>query len=324
MQWQDVPAAAVDWSEKLSGLSDEVAKATAGVLTSTPVGYYCHPEKAGEVAVYAPEASVGDLARTLKAASRVGDGAAFLSYQDLADPDGCWVKVAYSQTLRRAGELLNFFPGQYAEGLPNAPSPLAAVLTSGLVGGGLGWAGGKVLENVLPRGYGNKLSRTGMLLGAGIGAAPGAAWAATNHLDGRDPNDPALLSGKADDSPDGVKAASTFGTPDLGPVSDADVNIDALGRTLWEAGSPPHLTAATLGAAYAAQQMPDPRATQGWVTGHQFGEFARRAAGDYATGWLVGAALNQIVGTPYRAATFGTASAAAGAIAAVVPRLFGH
>ena len=52
-----------------------------------------------------------------------------------------WVKVAYSPTLHRAGELLNFFPGQYPGGVPNSPSPLAAMLTSGLLGAGLGWAG---------------------------------------------------------------------------------------------------------------------------------------------------------------------------------------
>src|SRR4029077_14413714 len=114
-----------------------------------------------------------------------------------------WVKVAYSPTVRRAGELLNFFPGQYPGGIPNAPSPVAAMLTSALVGGGLGYGTGWLASKLLPCGYGDKLKRTGGVLGALLGSAPGALWMASqlglgkSHTDGLDLAAPPASSNQA-------------------------------------------------------------------------------------------------------------------------------
>ena len=83
------------------------------------------------------------------------------------------------------------------------------------------------------------------------------------------------------------------------------------------------MAASTMGGIYAAQQMPDPRSRPGLVTGHQLGQLAQNAVGDYAKGYLVGAALNTIVGTPIRNSSFGLGGVALGVIGAVVPKLFG-
>lgn len=371
MRWEDVPATVDDWFAKTAAVATLLRPLVSDVITASHVGYYCDPYS-GRVGVFAPLASASDAARVKQAVSRAGAGPLFLSHQALAAPYGSWVKVAHSATLHRAGELANFFPGQYPGGIPNAPSPLAAMLTSGLLGAGLGWGAGKLIGSRLPRGYGDNLARTGALLGGAVGAAPGALWGATNTLAGKGFNDPSLLNHPAGAEPetypvaaDGAnasqlpesshtpgllhdlqeaahnaplhrlklgsaylaaveKVASTFGTPDLREAHPADVNIDHLGRVLWDTGASPGLAATTMGGMYAAQQLPDARSRPGWVTGNQLGQLAANAAGDYATGYLVGAAINAAVGTPYRASTLGAGTAVLGVLGAVVPRLLGR
>jgi hypothetical protein len=78
-----------------------------------------------------------------------------------------------------------------------------------------------------------------------------------------------------------------------------------------------------MGAVMAAQQMPDPDARPGWVTGNQLGQLAANAASDYVKGLAVGGLLNAVVGTPWRAPMFGVGNAALGLIGAAIPRLFG-
>lgn len=383
LRWQDLPEAIDEWATTLDPTARELRKVAASVITDADVGYYLDPFTA-RVGLYVPAGTDrADRALVKSAASRLGGEVVFLSYQALADPDAAWVKVAYSPTLRRGGELLNFFPGQYPGGVPNHPSPAAAMLTSGLLGAGLGWAGGRVAKKVLPKGYGDKMPRTGLLLGAALGALPGAAWAGTNKLIDRPWNDPAVLDGARGAEPieypsaiDGTNAApdsmedaghnskllqdaasSVRNSPvsrikigadldavELSPrcrhaiekAADAfghrereyealptDVNINALGQTLWDTGASPQLAGSTMGAMYAAQQMPDPRSRPGLVTGNQLGQLAANAVGDYARGRLAGFALNQIIGSPISSRTFGYGNAALGLIGAVVPKLFG-
>lgn len=383
LRWQDIPETLDEWTATIEPRARDLRKVAACVITDADVGYYLDPYTA-RVGLYLPAGTDrADRALVKSAASSFGDEVVFLSYQDLAHPDATWVKVAYSPTLRRAGELLNFFPGQYTEGVPNHPSPVAAMLTSGLVGAGLGWAGGHVAKRVLPRGYGDKMPRTGLLLGAALGALPGAAWAGTNKLIDRPWNDNAVLDGPRDVRPieypsaiDGAnatpasmedaghnskllqdaassirnspvskikigsdlagvelspwclnaieKAADTFGYRERQyEALPTDVNINALGQTLWDTGASPQLAGSTMGAMYAAQQMPDPRSRPNYVTGNQLGQLAANAVGDYAKGYLAGFALNQLIGTPLRNSTYGLGGVALGVIGAVVPKLFG-
>lgn len=355
MRWEDVPDTVDTWAVKAAAPALELRRAVATIYTDAPVGVYYHPDTA-QVGLYAPNDSVGAARVHYACEKAAGDEPLFLNYQALEDADACWVKVAYSPVLRRAGELLNFFPGQYPGGVPNSPSPLAAMLTSGLLGAGLGYAGGRALSAILPARVGNNLGRTGAALGAVLGGAPGLLWAGTNYLAGRPVNDPSLLNHPPGAEPEPAmdlpstapppeldplmsvqlgkmlkgaldhfeKTASTFAGPAVPPdPTGLDVNIDALGRTLWDAGASPALAATAMGSLYAAQQLPDPRSRPGWVTGHQLGQLARNAAGDYVTGLLVGAALNGVVGTPFRASTYGLGNLALGVVGAVVPKLLG-
>lgn len=363
MDWHDIPEKITEWSQKLAGAARATRRAAAGVIASSHVGYYLDPE-AGRAGLFAPLASRGDAGRCKAAAAAAGAGEVlFLSHQDLRDPEAAWVKVAHSPTLRRAGELLNFFPGQYPGGVPNSPGPVAAMLTAGLLGAGLGWGSGKLVGKLMPRNHGDRLGRTGLILGALLGAAPGAAWGLTNKLVGKDFNDNSLLNQRVTDPPgrdpswvyglNPEKSAALAGALAAVPVGEryarslaaaekwaayagafgdfpaaqaptpVDVDVNALGQTLWRSGASPQLAGTTMGAVYAARRMPDPRARPGLVTGHQLGQLAMNAAGDYAKGLLAGAALNAVVGTPWRPSAVGAGAAALGVIGAVVPKLFG-
>lgn len=387
MYWEEVPETIDRWALSCAAPADDVRKGAVSVYTATPVGYYHNPVL-DKVAVCGIGAVPVDLARCRAAASRaVGASLVIKDSASLNLRDG-WVKVAYSPVVRRAGELLNFFPGQYVGGVPNHPSPLAAMLTSGLIGAGLGWGTGRLLSGLLPGRFGPHLGRTGLLLGGALGVSPGVAWGLTNKLIGRRFNDPVLTAGQPGDEPElfprfasGANAApssagvgddlltgarryfesvnrgapnfkksedawvplgamitnalslfshslskcadAVFGVPDAVSGTPLDVNVNALGQTLWQSGASPALAGTTMGAAYAAMQMPDARARLGVVTPNQWGHLAASAGGDYVKGLLVGAALNAVVGTPYRATSYGLGAAALGLIGAIVPKLFG-
>lgn len=181
MRWEELPLKIDAMAALTEGPARAIKLAVADVFTIIPVGYFFQPDT-GVVALQG-RFTRGELARCKEAAARaVGTSSV---RRDPLDTDrascGEWIKVAYSPSVRRLAESLNFFPGTYPGGIPNHPSPLAAMLTSALVGGGLGYGLGWLGEKVLPQGYGKKLKRTGLLLGALAGAAPGAAWGLANH-----------------------------------------------------------------------------------------------------------------------------------------------
>lgn len=356
MHWEDVPDTVDRWHGACVLPSEELWAATRALPTLGDVGVYWSPDRE-QAAVFSREHSEQDEA-LVKAA--IADAIGRVREEPLTlaeltqDP---WVKVAYSPALRGIGEALNFFPGQYPGGLPNRPSPIAAMLTTGLLGAGLGWGAGKILGGVLPRGWGGRLGRTGAVLGGAAGVAPGMLWAAANLASRRPLNDPGLL----DTAPDALplpaagpwtqgtnalpsaatgsttsqdletvlrglqpmamhKRGSTFG----GGPEVTDVHIDHLGRTLWNLGASPQLASTALGTVYAASQLPDPRQRPGLATGNQLGQLAMRAAGDYAKGYLGGAVLNTVIGTPLPASSYGGALAALGVISSVVGNMWGR
>lgn len=373
----------------------DVRQKVAGLITSVPVGVHFNPfdEHYG---LHAVNPTSQDIALMKAACSRVGSVRHDM-LDDVAASNGEWIKVAYSKPVRWLGEALNFFPGNPYAGAPNFPSPLAATLTSGLVGAGLGYGGGALIERFLPDKWKkNRLRNTLAALGGMAGAAPGLAWMYTNVARGVPWNDNSLLNhppttGHADygtpdqlsgelnkkflvparQEPEPVQFDSRFSNPsealptDLGnkymtavdhyvdtiaddrdrllkeafdsdtgaaggafqsrQATPLDTNVDLMGRVLWDTGASPQLAAQTMGALYAAQQMPSPRSRPGWVTPGQMASLAANMGAGYISGALVGSALGLLTGMPEETQDkLKQTGMYLGVVQSVVPHLFGQ
>ena len=366
--WSRVPDLIDRWVEKCAAPSWDIKRAIADVYTLGDVGVYWHPELQSASLYFRGKLDkfAQDMALMTQAVCKaVGKDHVGLPLTFEGVSGGRFVKVAYSPTLRRIGELLNFFPGQYPGGYPNAPSPLAATLTGGVVGAGLGYGVGALGEHLLPARYKRgHLRNTLAALGGGVGALPGAMGMLAHHQTGQSMLSPGPLASPPDQEPrmdpqdllaspykeaadmdvllgdryqtavEGFvkQAFSTFGMPDEDanqPPTALDVNINRLGQTLWDVGASPQTTASTMGAIYAAQQMPDPRSQFGSVTPHQTGLLgsmmgaAGGGAAGYATGFMVGKALGLLTGMPEGDQNvLKNTGAVIGIVNALVPKLF--
>lgn len=102
-------------------------------------------------------------------------------WKDKSEP---WIRVEKnaSNALHTIAQGLNYLPSPVNKFF-GGPSPLAAALTSALVGGGLGYGAGALLENVLPESVINKgrLRKTLALLGGGLATIPASFWGLVNY-----------------------------------------------------------------------------------------------------------------------------------------------
>lgn len=375
--WLRLPAVVVKHAEDLASRAWDVRQALRGVYTTVPIGIYL--DNAGEkAAMFVPDAATAvDVALVKSAVSRVVDlpevGFCWSpTMKSGSTPELCgYTKVAYSPFLRAAGEYLNFFPGKYPGGIPNSPGPVQSMLTSGLVGAGLGYAGGWAAEQLMPDEWKRgRLRKTLAALGGAAGAVPGAVWGASNLYQGKGFNDNSVLNHPAGASPamnqqdlgvlkgagdklstiklgtrytsacqayaDKVAAdtlvllkeafGDSFATDydSAAAPSPMSVNVDAMGRTLWETGASPQTAGMTMGALAAAQQMPGGE-EPGFVTPLQMANLAAHMGAGYLSGAVVGATLGLLTGMP--AATQDTLKRTGmylGVVRSVVPKLFGQ
>jgi hypothetical protein len=167
--WDDVIPAMNAWLEPCAEAAMRIRVPALSVPTEGHIGFYYSPVSE-KYAVYGHEGSTDDdLERTIKFASEFGPTRKVpLTLDDIDQYP--WIKVAYSQTLKTILENLNFIPGKYMGMIPNHPNPLAATLTSGLAGAGLGYGVGRAAKAVLPEGYGENLPTSLALLGGAGGA----------------------------------------------------------------------------------------------------------------------------------------------------------
>ncbi len=359
--WEDFPGTIDYLVEKCAHPAKELREAVGGVYTKTDISIYWNPtiEKAG---LYVrPELDQEEFDWVHAAlVEKVGNDCVQIDPLTPVDLQDWWVKVAYSPTLRRMGELLQFFPSRDIPGFGGRP--IASTIASGLLGAGLGYGAGYLGEKLLPEQAKRKgrlksmLAGIGGLAGASVGAIPGLV----NMHVGRNFNDPELWSGYPEDGwkgklPDqrfsdaiydyGAKKASEFdklaynihprgpgGMSSIGGPSFEQaplIRTNELGQVLWGTRANPQTTAMTMGAVYGANQMPDPRSRPGYVTPHQTGLFgmAMGAAGGgikgYATGYLVGKGLGVLTGMPDGTQNkLKQTGAILGVVNSLVPRLF--
>jgi hypothetical protein len=273
---------------------------------------------------------------------------------------GEWIKVAWSPTLRSLGESLNYFQGHYPGGLTNHASPVTGMLTSGLLGAGLGYGAGVIGEHMLPeRWQRGRLRKTLAGLGAGVGMLPGMILGGLNKANGQPFNSTQLLGPPSEPRPtpmaplpdnptpaplydDGVRTAadqaadralagSVYAVADalapVGEIKEASyipaIDVANLNRSLWDTGANPQLAGMTMGAVAAAQQLPGGK-EPGWVTPVQMAGLAARMGAGWLSGALVGAALGVLTGMPQETQKkLRDTGMYVGVVEALVPRLFG-
>ena len=347
--WSLVPEKVATLVEKCAAPAWDIKQSVGIINTKNDGGYYWSPELEKAAVHFRPHYDIEEGAWCKAALDRaVGSDSVRTTNLSLEEvTDGSWVKVAASPTLRRLGEYLNFFPSKETSVPWNVskwgikPTPLAGMLTSGLVGAGLGYGLGWLGEKVLPEDWEKKRLRKSLaILGGLAGAAPGVGLMGANLMSGERLNSPVFLDGpemhgdyqnkvSSDSYEESVdsfvkKAFSPYG----GGAGVPPVNVNKLGQTLWEVGASPETAAATMSSVYAAQQLPG-GAGPGYVTPHQTGLLGTMlgAAGGgmkgYAVGWGVGKALSTLTGMPERTQnTLKRTGATLGVINTLVPRLF--
>lgn len=367
--WMRVPFAALEMAKAASAPAAAARDALRGVWTSAPVGVWWDP---GGDGIYAsrehPATADSDMALAKSALARVGLAGELPCRRDTY-PDGL-IKIGATPILHRMGEALNFFPGTYPGGIPNHAGPVAGMLTSGLVGAGLGYGAGWLGERLLPdRWRRGRLSKTLAAIGGGAGLGLGSLYGVSNLKRGLPFNDSSLFHAQAGAAPEyaptpayagtAADAAPPPGVPEVGPkfaaataryaewlrekaaneLGDAfggfagqqqrgpyDVDVDAMGRLLWETGASPQTAGMTMGALAAAQQMPGGDGGQGpgYVTPWQMGQLAAHMGAGYLSGAVVGGVLGLLTGMPEDTQErLRQAGAITGIVRAVVPTLFG-
>lgn len=212
-------------------------------------------------------------------------------------PRSPFVKIAYSPTLRDITEAMNLTPGE-TFGVPNSPSPMASILTSGVLGAGLGYGLGYAGEHLMPNTWRRgRLRRSLALAGAGLGSLPGLAWGASNAILGRDLNDPFLL----DSPPTGVKESSIdygeFGS--TGAKLQRPIPVNEFNQVVWAdprvAG---RLDLSTQVAATSLLGGAAKRTGSPFITPVDMGLMTAGMGSGYMSGLLVGKMLGGLMGMP--------------------------
>ena len=361
LRWRRVPKEAIQLYEKLAETVVAVRTLIQGLPQEGFLDLWQDPDE-NKLILNVGDWMEGDALDQWKAALRpycksleVADEAG-----NLANDNPNWVKLAfvweppsleqskeaYSPLLHGIGQAGGFFPSKLSDKIPGAPSPMAAMLASGLLGAGTGYGAGWLAEKMLPSDWKRKrLRRTMAVLGGLGGIAPGAMWAGINRNTGRRWNDPSLLDHQP--IPNVPRPKFTQAALDSAPGEVPPHIKQAWGRTgldeasLLRGNNPPidvFNLANSLNDPNVTSRMPSSlRAATGGILGgasHLRGgarvvwptDIARIGVGmgsGYLSGLLVGKVMGALTGMPpniqNRLRQTGTW---AGALANVVPLMF--
>ena len=234
-------------------------------------------------------------------------------------PNSCWCGLVLSPAKRASvRENLQGITGWNDKYY--APSPLAAMLASGVLGAGLGYGSTAILAGLLPKEWDRKkLRRTGLFLGGTLAAAPGGLETMKSLLIGQPMTDGSHMR---------LKSAEFGGRPlplsprySTGPIIDADAMLHTVWRNPMVTNRLTSKEKTLLtGAVTSTQQI----AGSPYVTPS---DMARLTAGmgiGYAAGLVAGKVIGTLTGMPTRTQkTLAETGMYAGAIKSVLPILFG-
>lgn len=272
---------------------------------------------------------------------------------DLGHPTQAWVPVKEASgpgALRPLWDLAQWTPNRF-NALLGGPTPLAALLAGGLLGGGAGYAGGRLAEHVLGEDVvePGKLSRLGLLLGGTAGMAPGAyvgsvahrektekgqsgwpAWVEPNPLLGEEEKQSSsrFLKAAWDDLREELGPAPSGWFCKEGELSDGaglftnSIPTDPFGRVILEDPRTPWgIRQTAVGLLDAAENATG----RGLVSPYDVGTIAAGMGSGMLSGMFVGKVLGALAGlTPQVQHTLQQTGMWAGALQGVVPLIFGR
>lgn len=361
--WEYLPISMEQTARDIARPTRTVKVATASTYTSVPLGIWYSPITQKYAMDVPDDATAGDIQLVKQAVELAGELADELpSYEDgyikVAQSPQITPVAPTSPGLRQVGEYLQYLPQRYSNDVIPGYGPVNGMLAGGLVGAGLGYGAGWLGEKILPEKWERgRLRKTLGVLGGLAGATPGAIFAGANMMGGKAPWD----SGMFDDSTklynnDGTKISEDQFSGnfkmacELGPrllwearqeafesafdmegvklaeekIAGLAINVDELGRTLWETGADPQTAATTMSTLHAAQYMPGGENQAGFVTPLQMAQLGAQMGAGYVSGALVGSALGILTGMPegpkQRLKQTGMYL---GVVRSVVPKLFG-
>jgi hypothetical protein len=236
-----------------------------------------------------------------------------------------------TQPFRFLSQISGHAPGTISS-LLGGPSPLSATIAGGLLGAGLGYGTGTLLENILPNKYieKGKLRKTLGLAGGGIGLAPGILWGAANYQNGqpltgelvKDALDK-LIPEECRELNEMFKAALEE-TPATAGAFDIAINTNRFNDVLWsptDPYTPPALRAATSGLVEAAGE----HRGSPWITPMDIAKIALGAGSGLTSGLFVGKTLGALAGlTPAAQETLQQIGVWTGVLKSTVPMVFGR
>lgn len=201
------------------------------------------------------------------------------------------------------------------------PSPLAAMLATGILGAGLGYGGAALASGLLPGTWDKrKLRRGGLMFGGALGAAPGAIETAKSLLIGQPVTDGSHMRLPEIGKKSGNYLPHSPRYP-TGPTIDADAMLHTVWKSPMVSGKlTPKERSLFTGAMLGSQQI----ARSNYVTPS---DMARLTAGmgiGYASGLVAGKVLGTLTGLPTDARkTLADTGMYAGVVKAVLPMIYG-
>lgn len=246
--------------------------------------------------------AVAELAEFLSKEPYVGDMWAspetgeikYATLGDIPNADEPWVLVksalSVGDVMSPIGPIIGYKPFSFDS--QNGPRPAASALAGGLIGGGLGYGGGSLLEWLMPGTFSRGSAKArGALIGSLLGAAPGAMGMALNVSNGGSAFGKAAAAVSEtcklilnDKPPELSKEAALIFKP---------INVDRFNSAIWnDPLTPPPVQAFTSGLVSGAGVIRNSEV----VTPMDITRMAVGMGTGYASATLVGKTLGALAG----------------------------
>lgn len=223
----------------------------------------------------------------------------------------------YSQLLDQAGRVAQIWPSE-GRGIPNAPGPLATMLTLGALGAVGGRVGAKGWNRLT--GQSNpSLVNQATVIGGLAGTVPGLFSSAVNYYAGESPLFGKVMATGRKQGSESVFTKHGFTAIPVEGVHEMVFNDPSVSRRL-----PPSIAAATSALVEGANRTSPFSRDMPFVTPMDIGRMAVGMGSGYASGVVVGRVLGGIFGVSDSSQKIlRNSGAVAGLIRAVVPSAFG-